>query len=301
MMGLFRRQNRGRGRVGTALALSLLLGTLAASGVEVTCQVVAANPTAGTLTLRGPGLTNPGAGGNQTVAVGAGDAAIGYVGQTVRGDLHQSDATWRLDDIWPDDATTTATLDETTRRLRYEITEMGRQSYRDIGDQIPNFVLYNQDGQLVRTSSLLGHHCVIDFIFTRCAQPTMCPATTLRMAQLQKALKQAKLADVTLVTVTFDPLYDTPGVLRQYMQAYGIDSANFEFLTGPSDEITALMEEFGILTRTVDGVLQHTNAVLLVSPQGRITYRNDTNLWTAQELLEHLQRSAAATATKAAS
>jgi protein SCO1/2 len=293
-MGSFKlRKWRGR-RLRAWSLLGLLAGTVWAPANEVTTQVVAADAGKGTLTLHGVGLTAPGADGNQTVAVGLGDAQIGYVGQTVSGDLHLSEGAWRMDNIWPTDAAATAVTDETTRRLHYDIVEQGRQVYRDVGDSLPGFALYNQDGQLVRTNSLLGRRCVVDFIFTRCAQPDMCPAATYRMGQLQKALKAAKVDDVTLVTISFDPLYDTPGILRQYAEANGLDPGNFELLTGPPEEITALMEEFGILTRTVDGVLQHTSAALVVSPQGRITYRKDGSLWTVDEIMQRLGPTAAA-------
>jgi protein SCO1/2 len=227
----------------------------------------------------------------QVVAVGAGDAAIGYVGQTVSGDLHQSGGTWRLDNVWPADAAEKAVTEEITRRLNEEIVEEGRKVYRDVGDSLPDFALYNQQGELVRSPALEGRRLVLDFVFTRCAQPDMCPAATFRMGQLQKALKAAQVDDVTLVTITFDPMYDTPGILRQYAQSYGLDPANFELLTGPPDEITALMQEFGILTRTVDGVLQHSSAAIVISPQGRIVYRDSGNLWTVDEIMARLKRS----------
>jgi protein SCO1/2 len=278
--------------------MGLLLGVASAPASEITVQVVAADAGKGTFTLHGAGLTDPDADGNQTVAVGAGDAQIGYVGQTVTGDLHQSEGAWRLDNIWPADPEAVAMTDEITRRLHYDIVEEGRQVYRDVGDSLPSFALYNQDGKLVRNTALQGRRLVLDFIFTRCAQPDMCPAATYRMGQLQKALKAANVNDVTLVTITFDPLNDTPGVLRQYAEANGLDPSNFELLTGPPDEITALMEEFGILTRTVDGVLQHTSAAIVVSPQGRITYRNSGNLWTVDEIMRHLEPAAVSADTK---
>jgi protein SCO1/2 len=279
------------------IMLSMEAGSLTAD--PITIQVVAADASGGTLTLQGAGLPQPDGNGTQIVAVGAGDAAIGYVGQTVSGDLHKSDGTWRLDGIWPANAADKAVMDEITRRLRYDNVELGRQAYRDVGDEIPNFALYDENGKLVRGNTLQGRRWVVDFVFTRCTQLDMCPAATAHMALLQKAVKAAKLNDVTLVTITFDPMYDTPGILRQYAQTYGLDLANFELLTGPQEEITALMEQFGILTRTVDGVLQHTGAAIVVSPQGRITYRKDGDFWTVDEMMQRLQPSLA-TATPAA-
>jgi len=293
---MFKRGWEWRGFLLTIM-LGMGVGILAAD--PITTQVAAADAAGGTLTLQGPGLPQPDGKGKQVVMVGAGDATIGYVGQTVSGDLHLSGGVWRLDNIWPANGVEKAVMDEVTRRLSYDSVELGRQAYRDVGDQVPNFALYDENGKLVRSNTLLGRRWVLDFIFTRCAQPDMCPAATAHMALLQKALKAAKINDVTLVTITFDPMYDTPGILRQYAQSYGLDLANFELLTGPPEEITALMEQFGILTRTVDGVLQHTAAAIVVSPQGRITYRKDGDFWTVDEMMARLQPSSA-TATSAA-
>jgi protein SCO1/2 len=284
------------------LAASLcgaLLGLVRLSGAEVTVKVQGSDVAGGTMILTGAGLPGAGADGKQTVAVGPGDAAIGYAGQSVSGDLHQSSGTWRFDNIWPADPALIAVTDEATRRLKYDLVEQGRKAYRDVGDTLPAFALYDQNGKLVRTQALIGRPLVIDFIFTRCAQADMCPASTQKMAQLQKALKKANRTDVLLVTITLDPAYDTPGILRQYAQAYGLDLANFALLTGPPEEMSPLLEEFGILRRTQDGILQHTISTIVVSPQGRITYRNPGNLWTAEEIMARLPANAANAPAKA--
>lgn len=283
-------------RVTSLLAAGLLAAcakpspaTVAASE-DATLQVVAANLTAQTLTLQGAGLPQPGKDGTQTVKVGAGDAAIGYVGQTVRGELGQSGGSWWFNNVWPADPAAEAVIKEASRSLQADTVTLGRNAFRDVGDDLPDFALYNQDGKLMRSSSLKGHLTVMNFIFTRCAQPTMCPASTTRMRELQQALKAAKIDNVSLVTITFDPGNDTPGVLREYGQAYGISWDNYQFLTGPEDEINNLMKDFGILTRTKDGILQHTVAVYLISPEGRILYRFPSENWTMQDLLGRIQR-----------
>src|SRR5262245_15627884 len=81
--------------------LALALACLSARAADVTVQVVSADPKNLILTVKGKGLTEPLADGTQAVTVGAGDAAIGYVGRTIRGDLAKSEGKWRLDSIWP--------------------------------------------------------------------------------------------------------------------------------------------------------------------------------------------------------
>jgi protein SCO1 len=286
------------GNVSRRLLLAGLVMWVAkyAGATDITVQVVSADAKANTLSVRGRDLPEPGPDGAETLAVGAGDAMIGYVGHMVRGDLSKSSGTWRLDEIWPADADQTAATDAATQRLQRDIVDLGRKAYRDVGDTLPDFALYNENGELVRPSALRGQHLVINFIFTRCNNPNMCPANTQRMAQLQKDIKQAKLKNITLVTISFDPEHDTPGVLRQYAQAYNLDLSNFELLTGPPDEVNEVMQEFGILIKQQDDTLVHTLATMIVSPEGRITYRMPGDFWVVDEFLDRLKPSTPAVA-----
>ncbi len=262
------------------------------ASTEATVQVVAANPQDFSLTVKGPGLPSPGADGTQVLKVGAGDAEIGFVGHKIHGDLNLSEGAWRFDNIWPADSALLAATDTTTKQMHRDYVEMGRKSIRDVGDSLPSFALYNQNGELVRPATLAGRRLVINFIFTRCANPNMCPANTQRMVALQKAVQAAKIDNVTFVTISFDPEHDTPGILRQYADAYGMDPANFQLLTGPVDEVNEALIQFGISVREEDGTLIHSMATLIVSPEGRITYRKQGELWTVDEFLDRLRPAA---------
>jgi protein SCO1/2 len=261
---------------------------------DTVVQVMAANPADFSLTVKGPGLPSPNADGTQVLKVGAGDAEIGYVGHKIHGDLHQSEGAWRLDNIWPADPLLVATADTATKAMHRDYVEMGRKSIRDVGDSLPSFALFNQNGELVRPTAFRGRRVVINFIFTRCANPNMCPANTQRMVALQKAVQAAKIDNVTFVTISFDPEHDSPGALRQYADAYGMDLSNFQLLTGPVDEINEALIQFGISVRDENGTLIHNMATLIVSPEGRITYRKQGELWSVDEFLDRLRPSTAA-------
>jgi len=98
---------------------------------------------------------------------------------------------------------------------------------------IPDFTLTNQFGQPISRTNLLGHVWVGDIIFTRCAGP--CPRMTQAMRALQDSLPKGK--PVKPITLTTDPDYDTPPILRQYAEHAGADSSRWWFLTGPKAEI----------------------------------------------------------------
>lgn len=102
--------------------------------------------------------------------------------------------------------------------------------------QVSNFTLTNQNGQVVSLADLRGKVWVADIIFTRCAGP--CPQMTRQMAELQAALPAA--SPVELVTLTTDPEFDTPPVMKNYALRFGADLDRWMFLTGSKNEIANL-------------------------------------------------------------
>jgi protein SCO1/2 len=102
--------------------------------------------------------------------------------------------------------------------------------------QVGDFALTNQNGRAISLADLRGHVWVADIIFTRCAGP--CPRMTRQMKELEKALPAA--SEARLVTLTTDPEYDTPKVLKKYGEEYSADPNRWMFLTGTKSQIRKL-------------------------------------------------------------
>jgi protein SCO1/2 len=102
--------------------------------------------------------------------------------------------------------------------------------------RITDFTLTNQDGATTKLANLSNHVWVADIIFTRCAGP--CPTMTTQMKSLQDALPTASPA--RLVTLTTDPDFDTPPVMKKYGERYGANFSYWKFLTGTKAEIAGL-------------------------------------------------------------
>jgi cytochrome oxidase Cu insertion factor (SCO1/SenC/PrrC family) len=102
--------------------------------------------------------------------------------------------------------------------------------------QVADFTLTNQNAQMVTLADLRGRVWVADIIFTRCAGP--CP----RMTQQMKLLQDALPADsrTKLVTLTTDPDFDSPAVMKAYADRFAANPARWMFLTGTKKEIAAL-------------------------------------------------------------
>lgn len=103
-------------------------------------------------------------------------------------------------------------------------------------NSVADFTLTNQDGQATTLAALTNHVWVADIIFTRCAGP--CPRMTRQMASLQARLPSGSAAK--LVTLTTDPDYDTPAVMKRYGERFGANFANWTFLTGTKAAIAQL-------------------------------------------------------------
>jgi protein SCO1/2 len=150
--------------------------------------------------------------------------------------------------------------------------------------------LLDQEGRTVAASRFRGKQIVLNFIFTRCPVATMCPAATLRMSQLQKAAREAGVQDFELVSVSLDPQYDTPGVLRDYAEARGLDTSNWSFLTGPDAAVRHLLAQLGVIREFEGATIKHTLATVLINEQGRITYRVDGSTWQTEDFVRRLKK-----------
>lgn len=174
-------------------------------------------------------------------------------------------------------------------QLRQDTSMRGKGAYREVGEAVPQFALYNQDGEVVPINRFRGKRVVMNFIYTRCPIATMCPAATQRMMALQQAAQERQVRDLELVSITLDPAYDTPSVLRDYARVRGIDTAHFSFLTGPEAAVRDLLMQFGIIVEPGENYLKHTLATLLIDEQGRIAHRVDGTQWRPEEFLSRLK------------
>ncbi len=221
-----------------------------------------------------------------------GDIANARVGQRVRGDLMPRDeGGFLLDRIWPLDPVRDSAVAASTNALNQDTVAKGRAAYREVGEAIPSFTLYDQTGAVVSTDRFRGKQIVLNFIFTRCPVPEMCPAAVARFTQLQAAARAAGITNLELVSITFDTEYDTPGVLRTYADARGLDTTNWTFLTGPEPAMRSLLIQFGILAEaSKEKLINHTMRTVLIDENGRILHNAHGAKWTVDEFVGRLKK-----------
>lgn len=113
--------------------------------------------------------------------------------------------------------------------------------------KLPDAWLKDQDGRAVRlTSDVLGGRvAVVNFVYTTCT--TVCPVLSATMAQLQQRLGKRLGEKVLLVSVTVDPLRDTPARLKEYAGQHGAGE-HWRWLTGRKSDVDAVLKAFGTFT-----------------------------------------------------
>src|ERR1017187_7142153 len=95
----------------------------------------------------------------------------------------------------------------------------------EIGAALPDFQLTAQDGRTVRTADLRGKVVAIDFIYTRCPLPDVCPRLSANFAMLQRRFRDQAGQRLVLLSVTVDPDFDTPAVLADYARRWAAGPA----------------------------------------------------------------------------
>lgn len=106
--------------------------------------------------------------------------------------------------------------------------------FQRMDEPAPTFDLHDMDGHVVSLADLHGKIVVLNFIYTSC--PDVCPLESERIAELQRLIKPGPVRDrVRFISITADPVRDTPDVMKAYGAAHGLDPATWSFLASGAD------------------------------------------------------------------
>ncbi|NYF89442.1 SCO family protein [Tunturiibacter empetritectus] len=169
------------------------------------------------------------------------------------------------------------------------------------GDLVPNFKLLNQSGQTIHLDQFKGKVVLMTFIYTRCQLADFCPRMSHNFASIDKALaaNPALYKQTHLISVSFDPTYDTPKVLRSYGGAYTGNYTNEKFLhwdfaAPPEKELPAMTQFFNVGVTPGDSKsLTHSLSTVLINKDGKIVDWYPTNEWKPEDVLAAIKKSAA--------
>jgi protein SCO1/2 len=190
------------------------------------------------------------------------------------------------------------------------ITAQARPDYKppvsyhvpSAGDAVPDFKLINQDGRTIHLGQFKGRVLLLTFIYTRCPLADYCPRMSRNFAEIDKALEAdpALYAKTHLLSISFDPKYDTPAVLKSYGGAYTgqFTKEKFEhwdFAAPRIDEMAALTQFFCVgVTPGDSGTLTHSLSTVLIGKDGKVKSWYPTNDWQPADVLAAMKSAAAA-------
>src|SRR5690606_12215725 len=141
--------------------------------------------------------------------------------------------------------------------------------------KVPAFSFINQDGKMISNEDYLGKVYIVEFFFSTC--PTICPRMNSNLVQIQNEFKDFE--DFGVASFTINPEYDTPEILKQYAEKYGITNPNWHLLTGDKNTIYKLSNEgFNLYTaeeEDVAGGFEHSGNFALIDKNGFIRSRQD--------------------------
>ncbi len=130
----------------------------------------------------------------------------------------------------------------------------------EIGHKMPFFELVDQTGKTVNLSDFRNQVVVVDFIYTRCPLPDVCPRLSANFASVSKKLHGR---DVEFLSITIDPQYDTPAVLSDYARRWQA-AESWRFLTGTPKQIQEVAGLFGLIYWPEEGSITHSVATAVI-------------------------------------
>jgi protein SCO1/2 len=128
-----------------------------------------------------------------------------------------------------------------------------------LSSEIPDVNVYDQDGRRLKfyTDLVKGRVVAINFIFTTCT--TVCPPMTATFRRVQQELMSGAGRDVRLISVSVDPLVDTPERLRDFASKFKAEPG-WTFVTGDKIEMDSLLRALGAAVKDKN---DHTPVVLV--------------------------------------
>jgi len=221
----------------------------------------------------------------------------------VIGELHPGDRiTAQLDVVKDADGFHDAKLDQIV------VIAQARPDYRpaveyhvpQAGDAVPDFKLLNQSGKIIHLAQFKGRVLLVTFIYTRCPLSDYCPRMSRNFAVIDQGLAADPMlyAKTHLLSISFDPAYDKPAVLRSYGGAYtgnytNEQFAHWDFAAPPKAELPTVTQYFDVgVTPGENGSLMHSLSTILIGKDGKVAAWYPTNDWQPQEILQAVKDAA---------
>jgi protein SCO1/2 len=184
-----------------------------------------------------------------------------------------------IEAISPDAPTESAAIQTTNASTQNSEAERVRS-----GEVVPDFALIDQNGRPIHLSEFRGKVVVLTFIYTRCPLPNFCPLMSKNFAELQQRLSKEFADKYHLLSISMDPEFDRPEVLKDYASRYDANEKDWSFATGNADQISFVAGVMGLYYARENGLISHDFRTALIGPDGRLVHLWKSNVWTPYEV-----------------
>ena len=152
------------------------------------------------------------------------------------------------------------------------------------GELAPDFSLTDQNGRSVALADFRGRVIALNFLYTRCPVPEVCPRLAAAFAYIHKR------TDAVLLSISVDPTYDTPEVLSAYAKLWRAQSDSWRFLTGSPAEVAKVGRDYGLVYWPEEGAVAHTARTYVIGRDGSIAAALEGTSWRPDQLLSVIER-----------
>jgi protein SCO1/2 len=164
------------------------------------------------------------------------------------------------------------------------------------GDLLPDCAFMAEDGSTVHLSDFRGKAVAFTFFFTRCPLPDYCQRMSRNFSETRQLLMATTSAPANwqLLSISFDPGFDSPEMLSAYANAYRDGDTNrWLFAAASTNTLSGLAPRLDLMImRDGDNIMSHNLRTVVLDPQGKIFRQLDGNQWTPQQLADAILQAA---------
>ncbi len=166
-----------------------------------------------------------------------------------------------------------------------------------VGDAVPDFKLLDQSGKTITLNQFKGKALLLTFLYTRCPLGDFCPKMSRNFAEINTALAADRplYAGTDLLSVSFDPVYDKPAVLKSYGAAYTGKYTqetfdHWQFAAPSPGELPKVEQYFNVGVTGSNATLTHSLSTVLIDPAGKIAAWYPGNEWKPADVVADMRR-----------
>jgi protein SCO1 len=162
------------------------------------------------------------------------------------------------------------------------------------GAPVPDCLLTNQAGEVIHLNGFKGQALALTFFFSRCPLPSFCPRMNHNFATVQQELAaDTARTNWQLLSISFDPGFDTPQNLSNVAQLQKSDPRHWNFATSNREDLRQLGSAFGLKFWRENGTFSHNLRTVVVDASGRVQRIFNGNEWQPADVVAEMRKAMA--------